>query len=77
MSLLWFGPSVWKAFVIPFRTESVMNTDLAKTSWTRFDSYLYDPVIQVGEIVILIGVLAFTVLTRRAAVSGKDGAKTR
>ena len=64
-TLLWYGPNIWKTFVISIRTDHLFDPTLARTSWADFKAYLNDPFIRVGQNVILVAVLLLGFLARR------------
>ena len=65
MSILWLGGKVWQMIVIFFRSDYVLHRRLARTQWTTFESYLYDPLIWKGRLgvcmvaVVIAGLFAW------------------
>ena len=54
MTWLWQGGHVWELLVIWFKTSHIMTPEQAKTSWTTFDDFLFDPWISCGRIAVLV-----------------------
>lgn len=80
-SIIWFGTSVWRAFVIALRSDHVLSPTLAKTAWSSFKAYEDDPLFWRGWTVLFTAAMLLTatwlilyVLERRRARRVAQGA---
>ena len=54
MSVLWFGGRVWRGVVILLSTHGLFQPVGATTRWSTFQAYVYDPLIQAGQLGVYV-----------------------